>query len=84
MSEDHEFDPTEYAEQLGYVDELTTNDFTDPAAERAKSPGELRVSRRDLLVKGGIGAAAVAGLGALAGPAAGGTSRARSTPGRST
>ena len=76
MSEDHEFDPTEYAEQLGYVDELTTNDFTDPAAERAKSPGELRVSRRDLIVKGGIGAAAAAGLGALAGPAAGGTSSA--------
>ncbi len=39
MSEDHEFDSTEYAEQLGYVDELTTSDFTDPAAERAKSPG---------------------------------------------
>ena len=74
MSEEHEFDPTEYAEQLGHVDELTTNDFTDPAAERAKSPGELRVSRRDLIVKGGIGAAAAAGLGALAGPAAGGTS----------
>ncbi len=74
MSEDHEFDPQEYAEQLGYVDEQTRNDFTDPAAERAQSPGELRVSRRDLLVKGGIGAAAAAGLGALAGPAAGGTS----------
>ncbi|MGH3143963.1 MAG: hypothetical protein ACRDO9_12670, partial [Gaiellales bacterium] len=66
MSEDHEFDPFEYAEQLGYVDELTNNDFTDPAAERAKSPAELRVSRRDLLLKGGVGAAAVAGLGALA------------------
>ena len=76
MSEDHEFDPQEYAEQLGYVDEQTKNDFTEPGAERAKSPGELRVSRRDLLVKGGVGAAAVAGLGALAGPAAGGTSSA--------
>jgi putative spermidine/putrescine transport system substrate-binding protein len=74
MSEDHEFDPTEYADQLGHVDELTKNDFTDPAAERAQSPAELRVSRRDLLKKGGLGAAAVAGLGAVAGPAAAGTS----------
>ena len=76
MSEDHEFDPQEYAEQLGYVDDQTRNDFTEPGAERAKSPGELRVSRRDLLVKGGVGAAAAAGLGALAGPAAGGSSSA--------
>lgn len=68
-----EYDPFEYAEQLGHVDELTRGDFTDPTVERAKTESELRLSRRDLLVKGGAGAAAVAGLGALAGPAAAAT-----------
>jgi len=54
-----EYDPFEYAEQLGHVDELTRGDFTDPTVERAKTESELRLSRRDLLVKGGVGAAAV-------------------------
>jgi len=63
-----EFDPYEYAEQLGYVDELTRNDFTEPSAERALTKSGL--SRRELLKRGGVGAAAVAGLGAMAGPAA--------------
>ena len=77
MSEEFfEFDPHEYAEQLGYTDELTRSDLSDPTVERAKTKSELAMSRRDLLVKGGVGAAAVAGLGALAGPAAGGTSKA--------
>jgi putative spermidine/putrescine transport system substrate-binding protein len=62
-----DYDPREYAEQLGYVDELTRSDFTDPSAARATTPG---MSRRELLKRGGVGAAAVAGLGAMAGPAA--------------
>ena len=65
-----EFDPYEYADQLGYTDELTRGDFSDPAADRAVSPEERRrLSRRDLLVKGGVGAAALTGLGAMAGRA---------------
>ena len=77
MSDEHhdEYDPFEYAEQLGHVDELTRSDFSDPAVSRAKTESESRLNRRDLLVKGGAGAAAVAGLGALAGPAAAATSR---------
>ena len=63
-----EFDPQEYARQLGFVDELTKSDFADPSAIRATTtPG---ISRRELLKRGGVGAAAVAGLGAFAGPAA--------------
>jgi putative spermidine/putrescine transport system substrate-binding protein len=66
-----EFDPYEYAEQLGYTDELTRNEFTDPAVQRATPREESRgMTRRDLLVRGGVGAAAVSGLGSLAGPAA--------------
>jgi putative spermidine/putrescine transport system substrate-binding protein len=70
MSDLEEFDVHEYAEQLGYVDELTRSDFSDPTVERAKTPSDQRgMTRRDLLVRGTVGAAAVAGLGALAGPA---------------
>ena len=64
-----EFDPFEYAEQLGYTDQLTRGDHTDPQAIRAETPGSRALSRRELIVKGGIGAAAVAGLGATAGRA---------------
>lgn len=65
---DVDYDIHEYARQLGYTDELTKGDHSDPNAVRATSnPG---VSRRELLKRGGVGAAAVAGLGALAGPAA--------------
>lgn len=63
-----EFDPQEYADQLGYTDELTRGDHSDPAAARAETR-ESRMSRRSLLAKGGLGAAAVAGLGATAGRA---------------
>ena len=66
---DHEFDPYEYADQLGYTDELTRGDFSDPAAARAETPEQRRLSRRELLAKGGVGAAALTGLGALAGRA---------------
>jgi putative spermidine/putrescine transport system substrate-binding protein len=64
-----DFDPIEYAEQLGHMDELTRNDFTEKDAVRAKSPAQMRLSRRDVLLKGGVGAAALAGLGAAAGRA---------------
>ena len=70
MSEHEEFDPLEYAEQLGYTDELTTNDFTEPNAIRAETKSGM--TRRELLKRGGVGAAAVAGMGVLAGPAAAG------------
>jgi putative spermidine/putrescine transport system substrate-binding protein len=66
-----DYDPYEYAEQLGYTDELTRSDFTDPSVARAMPKADRDgVSRRELLKRGGVGAAAIAGLGALAGPAA--------------
>jgi putative spermidine/putrescine transport system substrate-binding protein len=64
-----DYDPYEYARQLGYLDELTKSDFTDPTAARATTESS-GISRRELLKRSGVGAAAVAGLGALAGPAA--------------
>ena len=70
MGYNEEFDPHAYAEQLGYVDELTRGDHTEKGVERAKTPSELRMNRRDLIAKGTVGAAAVAGLGAVAGSAA--------------
>jgi putative spermidine/putrescine transport system substrate-binding protein len=65
--EDLEFDPFEYAEQLGYTEELGMHDLSDPSVERAQTKSGL--TRRDLFVKGGIGAAALTGLGAVAGRA---------------
>ncbi len=64
-----DFNPQEYADQLGYTDELTRNDFTESKAIRAETPEQRRLSRRDMLVKGGVGAAALTGLGAMAGRA---------------
>jgi putative spermidine/putrescine transport system substrate-binding protein len=69
---DHsEFDAHEYADQLGYTDELGRGDFSDPDVVRAETPEERRraMTRRDLLVKGGVAAAALSGAGALAGRA---------------
>ena len=60
--EDVEFDPYEYAEHLKETQELARGDFTEPAA-----PSGL--TRRNLLVKGGVGAAALGSLGAMAGKA---------------
>jgi putative spermidine/putrescine transport system substrate-binding protein len=70
MSEldDLEFDVHEFAEQLGYTDELGKHDMTDPNVERATTKSS-RMSRRDLVVKGGLGAAALTGLGSVAGRA---------------
>jgi putative spermidine/putrescine transport system substrate-binding protein len=66
------FDPHEYADQLGYTDELGKGDYSDPDLVRAETPEERRrgLTRRELLVKGGIGAAAISGAGAFAGQAA--------------
>ena len=82
--EDLGFDPQEYADQLGYTDELGRGDHSDPSLvraetpERASGPDAARAPRqgrhrcgRDL------------GGGALAGPAAAKAGRARraaSTP----
>jgi putative spermidine/putrescine transport system substrate-binding protein len=82
MSDLEEFDLLEYANQLGYTDELSRNDLSDPTAVRAETPEERRrgLTRRELLVKGGVGATALSGVGALAGRA----SAARLTPGKFT
>jgi putative spermidine/putrescine transport system substrate-binding protein len=72
--DDLEFDPYEYADQLGYTDELGKGDYSDPNAVRAETPAERRsregMTRRELLVRGGLGAAAISGAGALAESAA--------------
>src|SRR5437867_5859459 len=70
--EDLGFDPQEYADQLGYTDELGRGDHSDPNLVRADTPEERRrgLTRRELLVKGGLGAAALSTAGSLAGTAA--------------
>src|SRR5437868_1301225 len=60
MSEEYEYDPFEYAREIEAGDDLGRSDLDEPRG----------LTRRDLLVKGGAGAAAVAGMGALAGSAA--------------
>ena len=71
MSEfdDAEYDVHEFAEQLGYTDELGRHDMSDPNLERATTKSSRGLSRRDLVVKGGLGAAALTGLGGVAGRA---------------
>src|SRR5437870_5262442 len=66
------YDPQEYADQLGYTDELGRGDHSDPNLVRAETPEERRrgMTRRELLVKGGLGAAALSTAGSLAGTAA--------------
>jgi putative spermidine/putrescine transport system substrate-binding protein len=61
--EDRDYDPIEYAKELEHTQELTRGDLSDPAQ---KLEG---LNRRELLVRGGVGAAALAGAGALAGRA---------------
>ena len=63
MSDDYELDTNELAKQLSYSAEDTA-----PADKNG-------MSRRELLKRGGVGAAAVAGMGGLAGSAAAATSR---------
>ena len=64
MSEDYELDTNELAKQLSYSVEEAT-----PAED------QNGMSRRELLKRGGVGAAAVAGLGGLAGAAAAATTK---------
>src|SRR3954469_9041909 len=59
-----EFDPFEYAEQLGHTDELGKGDYSDPNVVRAES-GRGGLTRRQLLVRGGLGAAALSTAGGL-------------------
>jgi putative spermidine/putrescine transport system substrate-binding protein len=68
--DDHEFDVHEFAEQLGYTDELGKHDMSDPNIERATTKESRGLSRRELVVRGGVGAAALTGLGSVAGRAA--------------
>ena len=56
-----EFDSFAYAQELAAGEDLGRSDLSEPSRG---------LTRRDLLVKGGVGAAAIGGLGALAGPAA--------------
>jgi putative spermidine/putrescine transport system substrate-binding protein len=65
MGEDYELDTNELAKQLSYSAEDLPTAETD-------SDG---ISRRELLKRGGVGAAALAGLGGLAGSAAAATSK---------
>ena len=64
MSDDYELDTNELAKQLAYSVEETT-----PAED------QNGMSRRELLKRGGVGAAAVAGLGGLAGSAMAATTK---------
>src|SRR5581483_253087 len=68
MSEEYEYDPFEFSQALAEGEDLGHSDLSE--AHRASKREEKGLTRRDLLVKGGVGAAALGGLGALAGPAA--------------
>ena len=54
--DDHEFDVFEFAEQLGYTDELGKHDMSDPNIERATTKESRGLSRaeRDDRVAGGV------------------------------
>jgi putative spermidine/putrescine transport system substrate-binding protein len=67
-----EYDHLELARDLQANRELGRGDFSDPLEEDGPSGG---MSRRELLVKGGAGAAAVAGAGMLGSAAKAATSR---------
>ena len=66
MSEDFEYDPYEYARELAAGEELGRSDLSEPSPAHDETRG---LSRRELLKRGAVGAAAVSGVGALAGPA---------------
>jgi putative spermidine/putrescine transport system substrate-binding protein len=66
-----EYDALEIAQDLQANSELGRSDFSEPRAEDEPSGG---LNRRELLVRGGVGAAAVAGAGMLGGAAAAATS----------
>jgi putative spermidine/putrescine transport system substrate-binding protein len=64
MSDEHD-DPFEYANALEESRDLGRSDFSEPRG----------ITRRELLKRGAVGAAAVSGAGALAGTAAAATSK---------
>ena len=65
-----DYDPSEYARLLEEGADLGRSDLSEP-----RRPDGAGVSRRELLKRGAVGAAAVAGVGALASPAAAKVSR---------
>ena len=67
MSGEWEYDPYEYAEELAAGEDLGRSDLSRPERAEGERGG---MTRRELLARGGAGAAAVGGLGAFAGPAA--------------
>jgi putative spermidine/putrescine transport system substrate-binding protein len=71
MPEEYEFDPSEHAKELAANQDLGRGDYSEPRAKEEHGG----MSRRDLLARAGVGAAAIGGLGALAGPAAARTSQ---------
>ncbi len=73
MNGHDEYDPFEFAQELAAGRDLGRSDLSEPRRGEDESRG---LTRRDLLVRAGVGAAAAGGLGALAGPAAAETSAA--------
>ena len=67
MSGEWEYDPYEYAEELAAGEDLGRSDLSRPDRTEDERGG---MTRRELIARGGAGAAMVGGLGALAGPAA--------------
>jgi putative spermidine/putrescine transport system substrate-binding protein len=67
MSDAYEYDPFEYAQALAEGEEVGRSDLHE---ERSSG-----LTRRELLKRGAVGAAAVSGVGALAGPAAAETAK---------
>ncbi len=65
MSGEWENDPTEYLRELAAGEDLGRSDLSEP---QRTDPRE-GLSRRELLVRGGVAAAAVGGMGAFAGAA---------------
>ncbi len=61
MSEEYGYDPFEYAQALAEGQDLGHNDLSE--ARNAQEAERRGLTRRDLLVKGGVGAAAIGGLG---------------------
>ena len=57
MSEEFKYDPFEYAKALAEGEDLGRSDLSEDVGRG--------LTRRDLLVKGGVGAAAIGGLGAI-------------------
>ena len=68
MSGEWEYDPYEYAEELAAGEDLGRSDLSRP---RGAEDERGRLDRRELIARGGAGAAAIGGLGAFAGTGCG-------------